>query len=59
MKRYTLNKTIEDEVQAESHYKAFLEFRERESEGYYTVQPLDVEYAGEVEEPSTSTPEAS
>ena len=57
MKRYTLNKTIEDEVQAPSHYAAFLEFRRRESEGYYRIQAQDIEYTGEVEEPSTSTPE--
>ncbi|MBA7696228.1 hypothetical protein ES703_104871 [subsurface metagenome] len=57
MNKYILSKTIEDGIQAVSHYEAFLEFRKRASEGYYNIQPLDVEFVGEVP-PEESTPES-
>lgn len=57
MNKYILRKTIDDEIEAPTHYEAFLELRKRQAEGYYNIRQEDIEFDREVEESSTSTPE--
>ena len=56
MFEYRISKTIEDTVKANSHFEAYLEFRERMSLGYYGLIQAEVELVGEVTEEETSTP---
>lgn len=48
MNKYRLSITIEDEVIAETHYEAYLKFRDRWTCGFYSPRQQDVEFIEEV-----------
>lgn len=44
MRKYRLYKVIKDEVEANTHYEAFLEFRQRYYQGLYSPAQGDITY---------------
>lgn len=62
MNKYRLSMIVEDEATGQTHYEAYLRFRERFKEGFYGPRQEDVTFVEEVpeepklpsEEPSTS-----
>lgn len=55
MYEYRITKTIRDTVKANTHYEAFLEFRDRMGMGYYGIAQIEVELIREVTEEETPT----